>query len=179
MPNWCAGTLRIRGAKENVMKFLDEGFVIYNQCAPSNLGSVSFVCKMMDRVNKKLFDGDSFSINVDLHDDGEYVYVSDTKRAFTEWDPIVGLYRNEIVTLFNEYRDTMMVILPIKQAWGFVTDNWVELSKKYNIDLHLFGWEQGMQFEQEIEIHNGAIVKDIERKYKDWFWECPNPFVGG
>lgn len=178
MPNWCAGTLRIRGAKENVMKFLDEGFGIYNERSRDKFGNVSYVCKMMDRVNKDLLD-DGFDVQVDLHDDGEYIYVHDTRRAFIEWDPMLGVWRNEMAVNYSKDGETMTVILPMKQAWGFEYDDWTEISKKYSIDLHLFGWECGLGFDMEIEIHNGVIAKDEGHDYKDWFWECPNPFIGG
>lgn len=178
MPNWCAGTLRFRGKTENVMKFLNEGFNIYNERVRNDRGEIQFVCKMMDRIKKEELER-GYGIDIDLNDDGEYVYISDTRRAFVEWDPTLGLWRNEMRVEYSKDGEKMLVILPVKQAWGFDYEDWIDISKKYDIDIHLFGWEQGMQFEDEIEIHSGEVVKSGGHDYINWYWECPNPFIGG
>lgn len=182
MPNWCAGTLRFRGKKENVMRFLNRGFEIYNARECDENMNAKYVCKLTDRIKQEDLEA-NYEVSVDLNDNGEYIYISDTRRAFVEWDPQLGIWNNAMMVYYqenlNDYDISMMVILPVKQAWGFDEDNWADISKKYDIDIHLFGWEQGMQFEDEIEIHSGEVVKSNVREYTDWFWECPNPFIGG
>lgn len=116
MPNWCAGTLRFRGPTENVMKFLNEGFEIYNELE-REANSPKYICQMMDRIKKKDLEA-GFGVSVDLSDNGEYIYICNTKRAFVEWDPKLGLWRNELEIDYRNDNAVMLVILPVKQAWG-------------------------------------------------------------
>ena len=178
MPNWCAGTLRFRGKTENVMKFLNEGFEIYNERERDDHGQTKYICKMMERIKKEDLE-DDYEIPVDLKDNGEYIYISGTKRAFVDWYQSFGMWKNEIYSRIEDGK--MLVILPVKQAWGFGIDyeDWIDISKTYDIDLHLFGWECGLEFDDEVEIHSGTVVKVGGHDYKDWLWECPNPFIGG
>ena len=186
MPNWCAGTLRFRGKKENVIKFLSEGFEIYIPQGHEANYQPKYICKMMERVKKEDLE-DGYEVTVDLKDNGEYIYICDTRRAFIEWDPQLGLWTNQMwVEYYGEdksvlsvEKEYMVCVLPVKQAWSFDYDNWVDISKKYEIDLHLFGWECGMGFDDELEIHNGEVIKNGGHTYDNWIWECPNPFVGG
>lgn len=72
-------------------------------------------------------------------------------------------------------------IAPIlaKQAWAFVADNFKDLSKEFNVDFRFFGFEQGMEFCQDVEIINGEITKDEEINFDCWAWDCPMPLMGG
>ena len=69
--------------------------------------------------------------------------------------------------------------LPIKQAWGFEPDDFIYISKTYNLDLRITGFERGMGFDQEIEVINGEITLDKSTDYNDYWWECPCPTLGG
>ena len=183
MPNWCAGTLRFRGKKENVMKFLNEGFDILSMREHDENFKAKYICKMMERVKKEDLE-EGYEVTVDLKnsglsDNGEYIYICDTRRAFVEWDPQLSLWNNQMWIQYYDNDKCMLGILPVKQAWSYDADDWVDISKKYEIDIHLFGWECGMQFDDELEIHNGEIIKNGGRTYDNWIWECPNPFVGG
>ncbi len=178
MPNWCEGTLRFRGKKENVMKFLSEGFEILNMREHDENFNAKYICKMMERVKKEALE-EGYEVTVDLKDNGEYIYICDTRRAFVEWDPQLGLWTNQMWIEYYDDDKCMLGVLPVKQAWAYDDGDWVDISKKYEIDLHLFGWEAGMCFDDELEIHNGEIVKTGGHTYDNWIWECPNPFVGG
>lgn len=71
------------------------------------------------------------------------------------------------------------VAVEVKQAWSFDTDQWVAISKKYDLDIRLFGFECGMQFMQSIEIINGELTIDECIECDDYVWECPMPLLGG
>lgn len=47
------------------------------------------------------------------------------------------------------------------------------------MDIRLYGFERGMEFNQEVIIENGEIVKDEEIKFDDYDWECVMPHLGG
>lgn len=98
-------------------------------------------------------------------------WVKDSRRAFLE----DGGYAYWECEPDEKYT----VALPIRQAWNFDDDNWKAVSKNYNLDIRLDGFEQGMQFQQTLEIIGGVITKDETVEYDDWDWECPMPKMGG
>ncbi len=98
----------------------------------------------------------------------EDTWIKDTKRAFVNGECYI-YWEKEYAT----------VCIPIMQAWCFVTEEWVEISKQYNLDVRLYGFEQGMEFCQEVEIIDGKVTMDNNIRYDDWDWECPMPRMGG
>ncbi|HFL1327644.1 TPA: hypothetical protein ACGJGJ_001785 [Streptococcus pneumoniae] len=52
-------------------------------------------------------------------------------------------------------------------------------SEKFNVDIKIFTFEQGLEFTQEIEISKGKILKDIVLKYGDYRWEVAFSNLGG
>lgn len=56
---------------------------------------------------------------------------------------------------------------------------WIEMSKKYNVDFRVYGYEMGLEFNREIEIVEGRLVTNRRIKFKDYKWECPDPTLGG
>ena len=55
----------------------------------------------------------------------------------------------------------------------------IEMSKKYNLDFRVYGYEMGMEFNKEIEIVEGEIATYRLIQFKDYKWECPDPKLGG
>ena len=154
MPNWIEGTLKLRGQSEDLKRFFKEGVA-----------------------QSEWFDDDKHSIEdyVQTDFDGAYCevtlkndpWIKGTRRAFIE---------SEYVT-WNESFATIAV--DVKQAWHFDVDSFAEISKKFNLDIRLYGFECGMEFCQEIEILKGKITINREITYGDWVWECPMPNMGG
>lgn len=62
---------------------------------------------------------------------------------------------------------------------GIDAEKLAEVSKKYEIDLKIYAFECGMEFNQDVEIINGEIIKNDEIKFDDYRWECINPTKGG
>lgn len=155
MPNWIEGTLKLRGNSEDLKRFFDSAI---QPCASHNP-------KMQKREDFIKCDYEGGDCVVSLKRDA---WVSGTARAFVA---------EECDVYWNKSYDT--VCIPIRQAWVFVPENWEEISKKYNIDVRLYGFECGMEFCQELEIIAGKLTMDNEIKYADWDWECPMPLMGG
>lgn len=156
MPNWIEGTMKLRGKREDIKRFIDEGIdtCMYwlNQKRPDKDSVVTDEC------------GDDYLSYV-FKDE---MYVKDTSRAFIQ--PHQEIY--------FDYPEGI-VVLRVVQAWSFKTEQWEDISKKYNLDLRLFGVEKGMQFCQEIIIIRGEATVDRAIEYDDWMWECPFPNLGG
>ena len=95
--------------------------------------------------------------------------------------------------LYKNDDDNNVMVLGVQQAWTFTGRSsdfdekaLVDIADKYNLDIRLYGIEQGMEFCQEVVVHHkradeekGKIVVDSFIKYEDWDWECPFPRTGG
>ena len=154
MPNWIDGTLKLRGNSENLKKFFDNAIQPCYSCNPN-------MQKREDYLTCNYGEYNEVKIMPDAR-------IKGTRRAFVNGECLVE-WEKAYAT----------VCIPIRQAWVFVTENWVEISKQYNLDVRLYGFEQGMEFCQEVEIIDGKVTMDNKIKYNDWDWECPMPRMGG
>lgn len=160
MANWCEGCIKIRGEFENVKRFFVEGTTCYK---------FDF--------DKKENIPDTESVKIIADDNNEFcrkyhgeTHINGTRRAFLRgWVEIYRLKRNKKVT----------AALWFKQAWAIDADSFVEISKKYNVDIKILGFDMGMRFSQEVVVIQGELIKDKEKKYRSWDWDCPFPFLGG
>lgn len=157
MPNWIEGTLKLRGEPEQIKQFFREGVKasqLFDEDDPESMVK-----------EEKLKCGDSY------FEFSNEPWVIGTRRAF-----ITEKYSAWV----SGEADYVVVPVSIKQAWGFITENWQEIAKKYKLDIRLQGFECGMRFAQDIIIKSdGTVEKDEEIKYDDWDWECPMPNLGG
>lgn len=153
MPNWAEGSLKIRGKQKDVKRFLKENLI----------GEYSKPIQIEEK-----FD------NLEIELKTEYsFYIKGTRRAFID--------RSEIEVWFDDEEDDIVTqeLTNFRQAWAAIPENYVELSKQYHLDFHIFTFEQGMQFTQEIEIINGKVTKNIEKEYDDYSWDVPFSTMGG
>lgn len=157
MPNWIEGTLKLRGSSENLKRFFDNAI---QPCFSYN----PKMQKREDFITCNYGEDNEFN-EVNIKSDA---YIENTSRAFVDHECYI-YWEKEYTT----------VCIPIRQAWCFVTEEWVEISKKYNLDVRLYGFEQGMEFCKEVEIIDGEVTMDNKIKYNDWDWECPMPRMGG
>jgi hypothetical protein len=70
----------------------------------------------------------------------------------------------------------------LHNAWGItpaIARQWADLSKKYHVDFRFYGFEMGMQFEQEMIVVEGEVETLRDVKYDDYSWESIRPYVGG
>lgn len=154
MPNWIEGTIKLRGKHENLYRFIKQGL------EPSAWLSFDGEEKRPIEDFVEINDYDEIIIRNEPH-------IKGTRRAFIQ----------DSNTYFDE--DYNLIILPIKQAWCFDAESFAKLSKEFDIDIRLYGFECGMEFCQEIEIINGQVTINKEIEYSDYQWECPMPLMGG
>ena len=151
MPNWCKGTLKVRGTKENITKFIIEG-----------LHPVGFMGEKHEKLSLNEY-GDI--------DSNETCWIENTRRGFVEG---VEVYLSEY-----ENDEIFVAFFDSKFAWGISADELLKTCEKYRVDMKIHGFEKGMKFNQVIEIVDGIILKDEELKFKDYQWECICPNMGG
>ncbi len=164
MPNWSEGSLKIRGTRADIRKFLTEGL----EGIPSLVKQIAAIRGQQQvEVPKLKYREDEYDLSIS-GDDG--IYIKGTTRAFFE---------ESIEWEFQDKHKEVLAISSFKQAWGVDAAQFAEISKKYNIDFKIYVFECGMQFNQDIEIHNGKIIKNNEITFDDYDWECVFPKLGG
>lgn len=154
MPNWICGDLKVRGTKENIKKFLIEGLI--------STGS---------KIRPEIIRDDTWKFSIKSNTDS--FYIKDTRRSFIE--------KEEIHTYINDWEDDeeRVIVLEYKSAWGIDVVGLVNLSKEFNIDFKILGFELGMEFNQDVEIIKGEVIKNEEITFDDYEWECIRPHIGG
>lgn len=151
MPNWSEGCLKVRGKAANVKKFILEG-----------LKPVDFFGNELPKL--------------ELSDIGEVesdkdCWIKGTTRGFVE---------NLLVDFsFVEDSETFTTVLAAKFAWVADAEELLALCQKYDVDMKLYAFEKGMEFNQDILIVGGQILRDNTIKFEDYDWECICPTLGG
>lgn len=161
MPNWCEGTLKIRGNIKNVERWCKENINVYSY---SFKDGNYFIQR--DTENPVKFEAANDEIEIEIPKEAR---IENTRRNFVEEGHYSGF----------EYKGVMRLALNVKAAWFFESEPYVEMSKAYGIDFCFYGFERGMEFNQEVIIENGELKADNEITYDDYFWECPLPNLGG
>lgn len=159
MPNWIEGTLKIRGPFENVRKFLEEGIEPARAFGEKpNMDNFVELEDFSDVLEISIF---------------KDAWIKDTNRAFLD---------AQDVTLYSGNKGLGYVCMKVRQAWGFVEENWIEISEKFGVEMRLYGIEGGMGFDEMLEVNNGELVRHEGSDYNSWddfFWRCPFPGMGG
>lgn len=155
MPNWCVGTLKIRGTFKNVRNFIVDG-----------MRPVTYAGE-----DSKLTIREETDTSIWISDIKNALWLKGTRRHFCEPD---------YIEIDAESPDEIVIAtMPFKAAWCIEADKLLELCKSFTVDLKIQGFERGMEFSQIIEIVDKKIVHDEELKYENWLWDCPCPDMGG
>lgn len=157
MPNWCEGTFKVRGTKEDVKKFLLEAL---NPISDGLLGQIPV---------EKEVEEDEWGLNIRAKDG---FHIKGTRRNFIV-DDICFEFAEEETNL------KVCVLEGFKAAWEIDPAPLAVLSKRYNVDIKIYAFECGVEFNQDIEIHKGEVIKDLVIEFDDYKWECINPNIGG
>ena len=155
MPNWCKGTLKVRGEYDNLKAFLKNALDECRYYGEPPEGPLLEVAETPEYAD------------ITLH---RMAHLKDTSRGFVEGDTEVSIDREP---------GSQIVLLEAKFAWNIKTEELQHLSKKYGVDLKITAFERGAQFERDIEIVQGFISLDSVKEYQDYEWMCPCPTVGG
>jgi len=156
MPNWCEGTLKVRGTIKDLKNFVLNGLL-----------PVDPIGRMKEPLS---LEGES-ETSIYILGITDTLYIKGTRRAFCE--------PADIDVCVDEPDDKAIITMPFKQAWAILSDNLLETCKEFNVDIKIQGFERGMRFSQIVEIVDGEIRQDEEIKYDDWDWDCPCPDMGG
>ena len=156
MPNWCEGSLKVRGTIENLKRFIFEG-----------LQPVDYLGEKTENLVNQTDD----ELSLFLETKEKTLWMKGTRRHFCEPDYI------EVDAESKE--DIRIVIMPMKAAWVIEAKSLLKLCKDFGVDMRIQAFESGMEFSQIIEIVNGNLIQNEEVKYDNWDWDCPCPLMGG
>ena len=166
MPNWCAGNMRLRGKRSAIKEFL-----------VNELETVYYLSALNLKTKPVIVEDDGCEITIKGQvEEGALlpaIYIKGTRRNF--------IRSMDFYVYLDEGDDEIQTVCIdcVEAAWSFEAAPYLEKAKKYGIDIRIVGFERGMEFQQEIEIVNGELVKDYEITYDNWLWECPMPNMGG
>lgn len=149
MPNWCSGTLKVRGKKSNLERFVFEG-----------LQPVDFIGNEKEPLKPDKWGS--------IHTDGT-CWIEGTRRGFVRG---LDLYLSEI-------EDGDVIALYAEFAWCVDVEGLQKLCQKYNVDMRMYAFERGMEFNEEVEIINGEVTMNNQITFDDYNWECVCPDMGG
>lgn len=152
--NQCKENLKIRGKKENIIKFLEEGTSLLN-----GLWKLKEI-----KPEIEINDCDEIEIkNFDKLKGIDYLYIKGTHRNF------IAPVENEIYIYAKEEKEEKEQIICLENfeaAWGIDADALRVISNRYGIDIKIYAFEAGMEFNQDIEIIIGECENCIKQYFK-------------
>lgn len=183
MPNWAAGNIRFRGKLSDILKCLEENLVYCQYATPEEQKELK-----LDTIQKpaKVECEDEYIISVsspfEKNPESSWCYINTTHRNFLNMIggsnfSSTGMYKKE-----NDPEHTIVVFDDFRGAWSVDADPYIEMSKKYSIDIAIFVWEQGVGFSQKIFVENGELKIDktyAPGLYEEWYWNSEMPYLGG
>ena len=155
MPNWCRGTLKVRGEYDKIQAFLSNAL---DECRYYGEPPEGPLLEVTEETPEYA--------DITLH---RMAHLKDTSRGFVE----------DTYFLLQKKAGKQIIFLEAKFAWDIKTEELQGLSQEFGVDLKITAFEQGMQFERNIEIEQGFISLDNVKEYQDYEWMCPCPTMGG
>lgn len=175
MPNWCEGSLKLKGKYEDILRFWQEGVNAYSYSADRNNERGTDLISKAEWYEIEEWDNGGATIANHISS-AAWIYIENTKRAFILDD----FCAYDIHKLEN---GMAIMVLPFKQAWAIHQNDWIELAQKYHLEIKIWAVEAGMGFWCTFHVlSDGAIIDNNFHqpdKYEDFLWNCPFPWMGG
>ena len=159
MPNWCEGTLKVRGSLKHLKTFVLNALKECGYAGNPPEGPLLDVYEIEQGFEAKL---------------NRMAYLEGTSRGFVDDDQGYQFFELE-----NKEGDQILLLRRTQFAWDINAGELQHLCTKYHVDMKITAFEQGMEFQRDVEIVKGAIVLDTTTKYSDYQWQCPRPCLGG
>ena len=153
MPNWCKGTLRLRGTLKELKTFIEQG------CEVNGSGNGKLI----------LLHYDDTGFRYSLDDDP---YIKSTRRAFLTGEEIYTVKDHQITNMY-------ILVCEFQQAWNVETDEFKKIAQQYHLDVKIDAFERGSDFSRQLIIVDNTVIKNETRTYANYAWECVCPMIGG
>lgn len=185
MSDWAEGNIRLRGKRDNIIKFIQNEMIgviekINTEWDQLDMGGV---------VAGRLIDYEQVPVETEDNCGGQTLIIRrkpETGDAFYFKNSVrqfIFTEDREIEVSFSEgttrNKDTVVLLDDFYGGWDIDDDYFSAQAKKYKIDIRVFAWERGMSWSAIYTFYrNGA--KETDRKtYSDWMWDSPMPRYGG
>ena len=168
MPNWCEGTLKVRGKKSDITRYVRENVVAYTHEWVRKEGEMPYYNSIPNpKAVTVEYDGpESEEICITVKAEA---HINGTRRNFVLEDEYWACDHDGI----------MILVLNFRAAWGIEPEPYVAMSQEYHVDFRLYGFEKGMEFNQEVIFEDGQLISNVEFTFDDYQWECICPQLGG
>lgn len=163
MPNWCEGKLKIRGKRENIIRFIENSLIIVKHD------------KEMEKIIQIDFCDDSDMVIRLNNIDGseiQYLWIKNSKRNFID-------YLDTDIRICKKSDNKHYTVLIIRGAWDIDVQTLLKISKEFDLEFKTYCFECGGEFNRDIEISHGYLVKNQTIEFEDYDWECIDPTIGG
>lgn len=153
MPNWCKGSLRLRGLGAEIVKFITEG-----------------ICDSEKHIEKEdtYFEFQTESDNT--------LYINKTDRCFVE-SAYVCLEQSDMESIQS------VALASCASAWAWELEDIIHICTTYHIDVAITAYDKGREFRQDIMVlynkGNPRVLKNQYTEFEDYTWECESPCLGG
>ncbi len=168
MPNWCRGVLKVRGKKKDLLKFLKDGIEV-TYYAEDEKGHLILKDKPLKINNDDL---DTMALK---SENADHIHIKNTRSCFVV-DNIEWSWNDKTK---EDLEETYTELIDVEQALRLEVEQFASISRKYNVDFRIKGYECGGEFSQEFIIIKGNITKYEELTYEDYTWEVDDPRLGG
>lgn len=149
MANYCYGDMVIKGAKENVLKFLHKALIPVT--TTGTLLNINPVKKINTRFIKLITRND----NNNYHN----MWIKSSNNGFLN---------STHITILSDNKNGYQVNLSVEFAWFADSDNIKNLAKEYNLNINVDVTEENNEFRQIINADNkGTLLKNIEINIHD------------
>lgn len=85
----------------------------------------------------------------------------------------------EICVEATSSKEKVVTALHFRSAWDVDSEVLVNLAVKSGVDIKLYAYERGGEFNRDIQIIGGKVVKDETITFDDYIWDCQCPLIGG
>ena len=176
MPNWAEGNIRIRGKRENIIRYIQENLI--------SVYELQYDQWEERPVHLEVSAGGwELLINKD-EDTNSCLWFKDSKRMFIDYDRSDTGNKHTISGEFSDdekhtKEDQVLFLNGFKGAWGIDDEYFRKAAVDYKVDIRLFVWERGMQWSSRSTYFRNGRVEGDSQTYSDWMWESALPNYGG
>lgn len=178
MPNWAEGNIRIRGKRENLIRFLKNVMMSLYEKKSDEVQKAPTEPYVVERPITLTETQGGWSLILTRDEDtNPNLYFRGSRRQFI-FD--VGLQTEIYLSEGpNQNVDQIIILDNFNGAWDVDHEIFKKYAEDFKIDIRIFVWERGMEWSSIYTWHKNGQFEQESKTYENWLWDCPMPFNGG
>lgn len=171
MPNWAEGNIRVRGKRENIIRYIQENAIsIY---ALQN-------GKYEERPIHLEEDSGGYELLMEKNPEtDDCLWFKDSNRQFIDFDGSDSFSGEFSDDDKHTNKDQVLFLPSFKGAWGVDNECFRKAALEFKVDIRIFVWERGLEWSSISTFFRDGHVETESRTYADWLWESALPNYGG